>query len=514
MKRRSFIKNSLGATITGVAMANRLFVKPLMGNNTALMSQIDIPSPHLSKLVVKPIMTNMYHTAEWEGPCRFNVVSMDGEKARAFEAFKNFRNQIDKNSYDIDFSNVEFLKPDLILHTEDFKVTDRHYRIIDKDARGADVLFIHPGGSSINTFKIAKKYNKPVVISSAVNCRSVDIAAYCRSNGIEVFISDQDFVFAEIFNLLRARKVFKNTKILYPTNWGWPSVASVAGINEPYELKNMYGIELIKISYDELSGEMEKLEKDTSAVKVAQEMAGIMYKNADHCYLEKNYVTRSMLFYQTIISLMKKYNCNSFTIECFEFCCSRLPEKWKITPCLIHTMFKDLGIPSACEGDLGALLTMQMLMSISKKSAHMGNMFYKDGKLEINHSAPGIKMNGYDKPGFPYRLGRFVESGWGTKAVVDFMQNNEEEVTVARMDPTGTRILVLKGKLVGSKGWGEDLRGCSVSAFIVGKESGTAHEFVKKQADYGNHLCWVYGDYSDQLDKLGKMMGIDIEILS
>jgi hypothetical protein len=156
-----------------------------------------------------------------------------------------------------------------------------------------------------------------------------------------------------------------------------------------------------------------------------------------------------------------------------------------------------------------------MLMAVSEKSPHMGNMFYRDnGTLEVNHSVPGIKMNGFDKPGLPYQLGKFVSCGWGTKAVVDFMQNEEKEVTVARVDPYGTGMLVLKGKLTGSKGWGEDLLGCAVSAFIVGKESGTAHEFMKKQADYGNHLCWVYGDYADRLKQLGRMMNIDVVVES
>jgi L-fucose isomerase-like protein len=222
-----------------------------------------------------------------------------------------------------------------------------------------------------------------------------------------------------------------------------------------------------------------------------------------------------MVFYQAIINLMKKHECNAFTIECFEFCCSRLPQKWTITPCLTHTMFKDLGIPSACEGDLGGLLAMQMLMLVSKKSAHMGNMFYREnGTMEINHSVPGIKMNGFDKPGLPYQLGRFVESGWGTKAVVDFMQNGGKDVTVARMNPAGTGLLVLKGELTGSKGWDEDLRGCAVSAYIVGKDSGTAHAFLQKQADYGNHLCMVYGDYSEQIKKLCQMMNIDVIVES
>jgi hypothetical protein len=515
MKRRKFIKSSVGATITGAALANGLYLNPLSGTQAYSMPQIDIPSPHLQKLIVKPLITAMYHSAEWEGPCRFNVVSMEDEKKRAFESFEYFKDKIAKNSFGINLSDVEILESDLILHIEDFKLNDEQYKKIEKDVLNADVLFIKPSGSSIVTFKLAEKFNKPVVISGDLNCRSVDIAAYCRSKGLEVYIADQDFGFAEIFNLLRARKVFKSTKILYPTNWGWPSVASLAGINEPHKLKDMYGIGLEQISYEDLTSEMQKLQQSDSTVDDAKKMADIMFENANHSYLDKEHVTSSMLFYKAVISLMKKHNCNAFTIECFEFCVSRLPQKWQITPCLIHTMFKDLGIPSACEGDLGGLLTMQMLMSVSKKSAHMGNMFYtKDGIMQINHSVPGIKMNGYDKPGLSYQLGRFVESGWGTKVVVDFMQNDEKNVTVARMDPTGTKLLLLKGKLVGSKGWDEDLRGCSVSAYIVGKESGTASEFVKKQQDYGNHLCWVYGDYSAQIEKLGTMMDIDITIVT
>jgi L-fucose isomerase-like protein len=180
-------------------------------------------------------------------------------------------------------------------------------------------------------------------------------------------------------------------------------------------------------------------------------------------------------------------------------------------------MLRDLGISSACEGDLGGLLAMHMLMLLSNKSPHFGNMFYQEhgeGVLTINHSVPGIKMNGFDKPGLPYQLAHFVESGWGTKAVVDFMNNDIKEVTVARMNPTGTGLLVLKGTLVGSLGWGEDHLGCYDIANIVGKVSGTAEEFVRKQADYGNHLPWVYGDYSEQLKKLGDLIGVDVVILS
>ncbi len=515
MQRRKFIKNSIGATVTGSAVINGLYMNQLFGNPLIDLKMIDVPSPNLSRLVVKPIMTNMYHTAEWEGPCRFNVVSTEEEKQRAHTAFKEFKEKIHSNTHGIDASSVEMLDPELVLFVEDFKITEEEYSKITTDAKNADVLLIYPSGSSVATFDIAKRYNKPVVLAAGLSCRTVDIAAYCRSNGIELYIPDSDLELNEILNLLRARKVFGETKILYPTDWGWPSVASVAGINEPEKLKEMYGIELVTISYEELSKEMDSALRNKINNAEADKMAATIYDNADRTFLEKKYVSSSMVFYQAIINLMKKHDCNAFTIECFEFCVSRLPQKWTITPCLIHTTFKDLGIPSACEGDLGGLLAMQMLMLVSKKSVHFGNMFYREnGTMEINHSVPGIKMNGFDKPGLPYQLGRFVESGWGTKAVVDFMQNDEKDVTVARMDPTGTGLLVLKGELTGSKGWDEDLRGCAVSAFIVGKDSGTAHTFLQKQADYGNHLCMVYGDYSKQLKKLGQMLNIDVLVES
>jgi L-fucose isomerase-like protein len=386
---------------------------------------------------------------------------------------------------------------------------------MEEDACKADILFIDPSGSSKATFDLAKRYQKPVILSSGLGCRSVDISAYCRSQGIEVYIPNSPDELNDLVSLLRARKVLSQTRILYPTNWGWPSVASVAGINAPYKLKDQLGVELVKVSYNELSQEVESTIHNKDEMIQAEKMADILFQNAERSFIDKKYVVKSMVFYISVINLMKKYDCNSFTIECFEFCASRLPEKWNITPCLIHTMFKDLGIPSACEGDLGGLLSMQLLMALSRKSSHLGNMFLREsGKMEINHSAPGITMNGYGKPPLKYQLGRFVESGWGTKALVDFMQTDQKMVTVARMNPDATGLLVLKGKLTGSQGTGEDNLGCSVSAFIVGNESGTAEEFIRKQADYGNHLVWVYGDYSDALKKLGKLLKIDVEVIS
>lgn len=474
-----------------------------------------IRNPRETKLVVKPVMTNMYHTDMWEGPCRFNVQSTEKEKERALDSFETFSTTIRERTYGIDPVKVELLDPSLLLFVEDFRLREEDLKLLDNEVQKADVMLVDPSGSSVATYDLAARYKKPVVIAWGLSCRTVDISAYCRSKGLEVFIPDSVSGIEDIMTLLRARKILSQTRILYPTNWGWPSVASVAGINEPYELKEKFGVELVTISYDVLSAEVDATANNPEAIKKAGEAAEYILKNAEKSFIEKKYIVKSMMFYQAVISLMMKHDCNSFTIECFEFCVSRLPEKWQITPCLIHTMFKDLGIPSACEGDLGGLLSMHLLMNLSDKSSHLGNMFRREkGVMEINHSVPGIRMHGISEAPLKYQLGRFVESGWGTKAIVDFMQSEEKTITVARMNPSANGLLVLKGKLTGANGANEDLLGCSVAAFIVGKDSGSAEEFMRKQADYGNHLVWVYGDYSAALGRLGKLLGIDVDVVS
>ncbi|MCX7824243.1 MAG: hypothetical protein N2689_01635, partial [Verrucomicrobiae bacterium] len=85
-------------------------------------------------------------------------------------------------------------------------------------------------------------------------------------------------------------------------------------------------------------------------------------------------------------------------------------------------------------------------------------------------------------------------------------------VTVARVDPTATKLLVLKGTLVGSSGWDKDLLGCSVEAVI--KPPPGAEAFLRRRMIYGNHLQWVYGDYSKELKTLGEMLGLSVELFA
>jgi hypothetical protein len=470
-----------------------------------------VPSP-LRKLRIKPVMTAMIHTASWEGPCRWNNVTVAQETESAKSGFARWVKDV-KGTYRFGPA-VELMEPHQVVFDEAFTLPAAGMLPLEKEKDKIDAFFISPQGASFAAAEIARRYHKPVVISG-LNCRTVDVAAYARSIGEEVLLAADNAELENTMSLLRARTAYRETRVLFPTNRGFPSVASLTGITDLQQLEKKFGIGVRMISFKALAAEMEKTLADKAAREKAERGADELIRGAAQTYLDREYVVRSLLFRQAVESLMDAHSCNAFTIECFEFCSTRLPEKWKITPCLVHTLFKDAGIASSCEGDMGALLATRMLLSVSGKSSHMGNMFQgKDDSVVVNHSVPGIRMNGFDQPGLPYKLGRFVQSGWGTKAVVDFKQNAEKKATVARMHPSGTKLLVLRGKLIGSEGWDKDNLGCSVQAFIKPATEGAGNRFIRRQAEYGNHLSWVYGDYGPQLEELGRLLGIEVEMIS
>ncbi len=514
MQRRDLLTGSLKAVAGSSLLAHTLPATPWEPACApcAPVPTIEAPSP-LAKLRVKPIMTNMVHSDVWEGPCRFNVVPVAKEKENVQRSYEAWCKALRSGKFPFG-PGTEVLEPSLVIFDESFTLPATSLADLDEDARKADAFFIAPQGSSNAAFDLVRRFHKPGVLFE-INCRTADVAAYAKTQGEEILIAQDAAELERLMHLLRARKVFRETRVLFPTNRGFPAVASLTAITDLQDLEARLGVQVRMIPFKALADEMERTIADPAAGKEAAAHADELIRGAVQTYLDRDYVVRSFLFKRAVENLMESHSANAYTIECFEFCASRLPEKWKITPCLIHTLFKDRGMASSCEGDLGALLGMRLLMSLSGKSSHLGNMFFREGKiLEINHSVPGIRMNGFDEPGMPYKLGRFVQSGWGTKAVVDFMQNPEKRVTVARMHPNAKQVLVMKGKLVRSEGWDEDNLGCSVAAFIIPAETGNAEPFVRRQAEYGNHLVWIYGDYAEPMRQLGGLMGLEVEVVA
>ena len=74
----------------------------------------------------------------------------------------------------------------------------------------------------------------------------------------------------------------------------------------------------------------------------------------------------------------------------------------------------------------------------------------EENLISINHSIPGLKMDGLQEPGLPYSLYSFGVVDWGTAVYVDMTKGKEKDVTVARVDPLVKKLLVTKGEIVRS----------------------------------------------------------------
>lgn len=512
MDRRDFLATSLGTVAAAAAAAGQAVIaaEPA-GAPAAAGGASDIPNhPRDTKLCVKPVMVNVIHSGDWQGPCRWTSATPEVERANAERSFDSWTKQLKTQGLGR-AEDVQLLEPVHVTFSENWTLKDDQWAKIAPDSGQTDVFFIYPAGNSRSSYEIGNKFGKPVVLNG-LGCRNTDIACFIQAKGNEVFVAGDDLDLPKLLSLLRARKVFRQTKVLYPTN-GVPPF-TVGSVWDFAALEKRLGVSVKNIPYREMIDEMERLMGDRAAGQQAEQQTAELVRKADKCFIDEKFVLRNVLYDRCIRNLMARHGCNSFTIDCFEFCPSMLPQRWLVTPCLLHALFGNEGIASSCEADFGSLLAVRLLISVSNKSPHQGNGDpHGPGLFHINHSAPSMKMNGLDKPDLPYQLGRFVQQGWGTKAVIDFMNNEEKTVTVARVDATAENVLVLKGTLTGSNGWGKDLLGCSVEA-VIQPPAGRRDEFLRRRLAYGNHLQWVYGDYTKELKVLGEMLGMGVEVIA
>ena len=244
MNRRDFLQTGLGTLVA----SNVALEGCRTGSDGPSQYSLSAASmawsqilPSQTRINLKPVMTNMIHTDMWEGPCRFNVQPPKEERAAAQKRFGEWVADIKANSLDLDGEETNILEPVHITFSEDFVLKSNQLNKLRKDSPETDVFLVAPHGSSIATFDIGREFRKPIILRG-LNCRTVDICAYSRTNGLEVFVPHNEEELRKLVSLLRARKVFAQTRVLLPTDRGLPAVASLSGINEPDKLRERFGI--------------------------------------------------------------------------------------------------------------------------------------------------------------------------------------------------------------------------------------------------------------------------------
>lgn len=475
--------------------------------------------PIETKVSVKPVFAWLIHSDSKEGPCRWGTeeeLSPESEKEMGRKYFDEFKNILEENLSE----NARILDPVLMEFGEEFQVSSEVMEKLEPDSRETDLYLVsgHPS-RQLPAVRIGERFKKPVAVVTA-GVTNVDASAYLRSRDLEGYAPLDYNELNDLINLLKVRKAIAQTKVLIVSD-GEPLTAGVvSSIWNLEDLKKRFGLESKQISLEKFYDKMDEV-KGKESDEIREITEGLMEK-ADDVHMEEEEVENSVIAYLATKRLMEKYESNAYTFPCFEACSSKVPAEKRFTPCLIHSLLKDDGYPSACEGDLSVLMAMASLMYVSKKSVYMGNpslaatenpympqpsIEEDENILRVLHDVPGLKMKGFDEPDLPFEIRPFTEGGWGVSLRYDFSRDEGQTITLARFNPDATKMLVSEGEIVG--GGGFDEIGCSLSALVKVPD---VRDLLHKSADYGHHLALVYGDYVEELKDLAEIMDFKVEL--
>lgn len=197
--------------------------------------------------------------------------------------------------------------------------------------------------------------------------------------------------------------------------------------------------------------------------------------------------------------------------------------------CLTHSLNNEVGLPSACEYDITALICLAIVMGVSGKAPYMSNTIRckvneeglfpacpfltkedlasvagRDDLLLTYHSVPNRKLHGFDSDASEYGIQPFAYSGWAATLRYDFTQDKGQYVTQCRIDPNCKKMMITRG--VVETGFGYDKANCTLGLIFSVKDPDA---LVRTQQHFGLHMPLVLGDYVEELKTVAELFGLE-----
>jgi hypothetical protein len=372
---------------------------------------------------------------------------------------------------------------------------DKDVKLLDEYAAKADVILLYKPHLGLGSCIVKiSEYNLPIILFSDEGLVNNPLDAleyvYPREN-VWVAVDYQDL--NSYLIALSAKKKLAQTKMLilntdYP-HWG-RFLGRVQGGSEA--IKKKLGIELEYVKSEEVIKRWEEISPDRFRPLVenwTKEAEKIVEPE------EKDLVSVAKL-YLVMKDLLDERKTKAITMA---YDVNPLP-----VPCFAYTNLRDEGVPSACEADIISLLSMTMLNYIAEKPCFMGNTFVDaaDGTLIISHCVCPRKMEGYNATPEPYTLRRYHKEKFTGSLTAYVKMKIGKEVTICRLSGDLKGMLITRGTIVDCMDSDSD-EYCRIK---VKAKIDKAREFVHKTS--GNHSVMVYGDYTEPLKTLNKVLDI------
>ncbi len=518
------------------------------------------------KLNVRPVTVALHHDYVFEGPCRF------GEGDQLTAEYDQTLNHMISGGFQkcletqFDPDKVHFLDHIWIDRNEEFKITDDDMDLVAQDLDKVDAFFVC---QALRTYdfiiEMAVRFKKPVIVSPTFAVDTITTAAIA-AKGLPVFpVRNYDDV-RRHFDVLRVKKQLNNMRVLaccrLSSDRSMPSapdgflstedVTDRMGIRfcfaDPHELLDSTRYIKEQTPYDEATtnhttpGRVGLNPNDEDMAEINR-ITDEFIAGAAECEMTREDIFNSVKAWYVVQKFMAYNDCNAFTIPCPDICATRRLNKERITFCLSHSLNQEMGLPSACEYDMPALVAQAILMGFSNAAPYMGNCengnlpadlgggFWGEGgmfkhpstrsidlpavlkaqqeqKLDcviVTHAVPNRKFKGFKSENSSYAIRSFARSGFGATIRYDFKQDVGQVVTLLRVDPTCSKLFVAKGTVVGGLGYKDT--NCSEGVFVAIKNH---EDFFEKQSYFGNHVPLAYGDYVREIKELGKLLNMEV----
>ena len=343
------------------------------------------------------------------------------------------------------------------------------------------VVFVETGGSEPKFLKHFEelKDNPILLLSNGKNNSlpaSLEIKTYCSMHNVPAFLLTGDEsqcanVIKHYARVCHAKESLVNNNLAVI---GEPSDWLIASRVDYDFIKDKFGINIIKITIDELVEEIDK--------KIIGEVPHLDVLKKK--YKDSEVLNGACYIYSALKRLVAKYKLNGLTIRCFD-----LLGKYKNTACLALALLNEEGITSACEGDVPSLLTMHMLYALTGRPSFQANPSRIDQtKKEVLFAHCTLPLNMVSK----YELLTHFESNLGI-GIKGHMPLGEVSICKLFISPKGGLDTSLA--MTGTIKENPSLPGYCRTQIVVELSEFDMINLFKE--DFGNHVIITYADATD-----------------
>ncbi len=254
-----------------------------------------------------------------------------------------------------------------------------------------DIIFVRTGGTEGLFKEIFPTLDGNILLLTSGKSNSLaaslEIMSYLNQQGRkgEILHGSVSYI-SERINVLA--KVSEARKSLNGKNLGIigePSDWLISSNADKKAVKEKLGINLLDINIQELVEETGKVETYPHEVRAIRKE---LEENASEAV--RKYAEGALKIYVALKNIVTKYNLSGLTLRCFD-----LLDSVGNTGCLALAMLNSEGIPSGCEGDVPALLTMTIGQALTGRCGFQANPSRIDpqtGELLLAHCTIPFNM--------------------------------------------------------------------------------------------------------------------------